>query len=252
MDLYEEMQGYEKQMRSILNKMNILCSGNPKENGEKRALCYIKRHLPGNNQKKVNIFDIGANIGIYSELLYNIFGEDANIYSFEPSKVVYNQLRLKNIKNVEAYNIGFSNYVGEADLYVNRGISSLSSLYKRRLDHFNIVLNESEKIKIDTVDNFCKNNNISDIFFLKMDVEGNELRVLEGSIEKIKNNKIQYIQFEFGGCNIDSRTFFQDFWYFLKDNYRIYRITVEGLYEIKEYKELYEIFMLTNFLAEKR
>jgi len=239
-------------MMGILNKMNICCSGNSVENGEKKALCYIKEHLPIENQGKVNIFDVGANIGVYSELLYNVFGENSNIYSFEPSKETYNKLRLRNIKNVKTFNIGFSNYIGEANLYCNLGIPSLSSLYKRRLNHFNIDLNSSEKIEIDTIDNFCKKNNILDIFFLKMDVEGNELKILEGSIEKIKSKSIQYIQFEFGGCNIDSRTFFQDFWYFLKDYYKIYRITVDGLYEIKKYKEIYEIFMLTNFLAEKR
>lgn len=68
----------------------------------------------------------------------------------------------------------------------------------------------------------------------------------------ICNNKIEVIQFEFGGCNIDSRTYFQDFYYLLKDNYKIYRILKNGLIEIKSYKEIYEIFITINYLAIKK
>ena len=53
-----------------------------------------------------------------------------------------------------------------------------------------------------------------EIDIMKLDVEGHELDVLEGSRKTI--NSIKLIQFEFGGCNIDSKTFFQDFYYFLK------------------------------------
>ena len=50
------------------------------------------------------------------------------------------------------------------------------------------------------------------IDFFKIDVEGHEMDVLKGIGDKISNIKL--IQFEFGGCNIDTRCFFQDFWYF--------------------------------------
>lgn len=66
----------------------------------------------------------------------------------------------------------------------------------------------------------------------------------------IEDRKIDFIQFEFGGCNIDSRTFFQDFWYLLHDKYNIFRIIPTGLYPIKEYSEMREIFLCTNYLAE--
>jgi hypothetical protein len=54
------------------------------------------------------------------------------------------------------------------------------------------------------------------------------------------------------GCNLDSRTFFRDFFYFLNEKYKIFRILKDGLYPINRYKETCELFMATNFLAEHR
>jgi hypothetical protein len=81
-----------------------------------------------------------------------------------------------------------------------------------------------------------------------MDVEGSELKILEGMGVFIK--RIKLIQFEFGGCNIDSRTFFQDFWYyFKKHNFDLFRITISGPKKIKEYSESDEFFKTTNYIA---
>ncbi len=66
----------------------------------------------------------------------------------------------------------------------------------------------------------------------------------------LNERKIRFIQFEFGGTDIDSRVFFQDFYYLLKDNYSLYRIVKDGLVKIDGYKEKYEIFDTINFLAE--
>ena len=68
----------------------------------------------------------------------------------------------------------------------------------------------------------------------------------------INDKRIDAIQFEFGGCNIDSRTFFQDFFYLLKDHYKIYRVLKDGLLEMPIYKETYEIFITINYLAIKK
>lgn len=67
----------------------------------------------------------------------------------------------------------------------------------------------------------------------------------------IDSGNIDFIQFEFGGCNIDSRTYFQDFYYFLKDNYDIYRIVKNGLRKIDRYSETCEVFLNSNYIAEK-
>lgn len=75
------------------------------------------------------------------------------------------------------------------------------------------------------------------------------LKVLKGAKDLIGKNSIDFIQFEFGGANIDSRTYFQDFYYLLTPYYKIYRILKDGLIAIDAYKEIYEIFLTTNFLA---
>ena len=85
------------------------------------------------------------------------------------------------------------------------------------------------------------------ISLCKLDIEGHELSVLN-SMKKIFY-KFNVIQFEFGGCNIDTRTYFKDYWLTLKDNFLIYRICPNGLLLIQEYSEIEERFNLTNYLA---
>ena len=83
---------------------------------------------------------------------------------------------------------------------------------------------------------------------MKIDVEGHELDVLKGFGDLIVKTKL--VQFEFGGTNIDTRTFFQDFWYFFtKKNFRIYRISPKGKILINKYDEKHEYFLTTNYIA---
>ena len=60
------------------------------------------------------------------------------------------------------------------------------------------------------------------------------------------------MQFEFGGCNIDSWTHFQDFYYFFRDaGFRLYRLGPKGLDLIERYSELDEAFTTTNYFAQR-
>jgi len=159
---------------------------------------------------------------------------------------------LKGIENIKLYNFGFSDKNTTLTLYSNETGSGLASVYKRNLEHFDISMNIEETVKMRTIDSFCEENNIRRINFLKLDVEGNELNVLDGAKKMLESGNVDHIQFEFGGCNIDSRTYFQDFYYLLSDRYTIYRILKNGLFHIEKYKEIYECFITTNFLAIKK
>lgn len=86
---------------------------------------------------------------------------------------------------------------------------------------------------------------------IKLDVEGHELDVLSGGKEIL--GKVEVVQFEFGGCNIDTKTYFQDFWYFFQAlDFALFRVTPFGVRLIENYSEEDEYFRTTNFLAVSR
>jgi len=243
---------FEYLLKSSLKGLNFGNGGNFYESGEINVLNIINEKLKTN--ESLTIFDVGGNVGNYSKKLAEIFDARATIHSFEPSKKTYEIFieTTKQFPNIIPNNLGLSDKENHQLLFTNKDGSGLASVYQRKLDHFGIFMDMSEEIKLSTLDIYCKANKIDRINFLKLDIEGHELKALYGAKEMIDNKKIDFIQFEFGGCNIDSRTYFQDFFYLLKDNYKIYRILNDGLFEISSYKEIYEIFITVNYLAIKK
>lgn len=219
------------------------------DGGEKMVISHFFNQL-GKNIKPV-VFDIGANIGDYSIAVNSIFGGRVQLYCFEPSKETFAILKenLRNHKNIKLYNFGFGKENKIAVLYSDARSSGLASLYDRKLEHYGIRMNQQENVTIKCLDDFCRESNIGHIHFLKMDVEGNELNIFKGAEKMIKSGAVDIIQFEFGGCNIDSRTFFKDFFDFLNPDYNIYRILKDGIRLIDQYKEEHEVFLAVNYLA---
>jgi FkbM family methyltransferase len=235
-----------------LKGLNYGNGGNFKESGELNVLKYIGDKFK--EDKAIVIFDVGANAGNYSKALSDFYNSKATIHAFEPSKKTYEIFleTTKNLSHIIPNNLGLSDIENYQLLYSSKDGSGLASVYHRKLDHFGISMDQSEEIKLSTIDAYCQINKIDKINFLKLDIEGHELKALNGATQMIKSNKIDAIQFEFGGCNIDSRTYFQDFFYLLKDKYKIYRILKDGLLEMPTYKESYEIFITINYLALRK
>ncbi len=229
--------------------MNIGLGGDVKSSGEINVMAYVK-----NKTQNPVIFDVGANKGQYTKSLLEFFHDDAEIHSFEPGHETFRILtqEVGSRKNVTLNNFGLSNEKSEGTLFYDAAGSGLASLYKRQLDYFNIEFEQSENVALETLDDYVASKGIKQIDLLKIDVEGNELNVLAGASKSLSAGIIQAIQIEFGGCNIDSRTFIRDFWNLLHDNFIMYRIMRNGLIEIKKYTETLEIFSCTNFFFAKR
>lgn len=197
------------------------------------------------------VFDVGAHIGAYSAAVLERL-PSARVLAFEPSEDAFRELERRIGARAQVFNIGLSNENGSAVLYSDRALSPIASLFERELDHSAIAMSRQETVGLRKLDDFCQEHNIERIDLLKLDVEGNELKVLDGAEKLLSGGAIDVIQFEFGGCNIASRTYFQDFFSLLSDQYSLYRIVRDGLVLIDSYSEDHEIFVTINYAAIRR
>jgi FkbM family methyltransferase len=230
-------------------------SGDHKTSGELPVLQLIANTYLKDSPTLV-IFDIGANIGDYAMQLSIAFGEKSQVYSFEPSHATFQTFikTTENIKNIHGVNCGFSDSEGVLNLHSDTASSGLASVYARDLSMFNIHLDQTEQIQVNTIDHYCKTEHIKKIHFLKMDVEGHELNVLKGGKNMLTNDLINIIQFEFGEASLDARIYLRDF-YEILPNYDFFRIVKDGLVPMGEYRPENEIFRTSNLVAihkEKR
>jgi FkbM family methyltransferase len=194
------------------------------------------------------VFDVGANSGLYSEAIIELT-VNSKVFAFEPSKFSYEKLS-KNFlgnKRFHAVNLAFGQNKESRQLWFDEPGSGMASLTKRKLDHFSISFSSHEIVDVETLDDWC-NQNETYPSLLKLDVEGHELDVLRGGIQTLQKTRV--VQFEFGGCNIDTRTYFQDFWYFfMEQGFTLFRITPGGLVQLSAYLEEFEHFKTTNYVA---
>jgi FkbM family methyltransferase len=199
------------------------------------------------------IFDVGANQGQFLAVVLSTSLKDFRVHAFEPSSESFRLLteKMGGRPEIVLNNVGLGRERGTLDLFFDKPGSRLASLTSRKLDHINMEFTHSEKVTIDTVDDYCGEHNINYIDLLKIDVEGHELDVLAGATNMLKGSRVGMVTFEFGGCNIDTRTFFKDYYYLFTENgMSLFRITPSGyLQPITHYGEILEQFRTTNYLA---
>ncbi len=192
--------------------------------------------------------DIGGNVGNYTKALRSSV-LDLEIHIFEPSNTNFKKLKASfgNDSLIKINHFGIANVECDSTLYSDKSGSVLGSLSKRRVDHFDFDF--TEDVKLIRFEDYWKDKlNSRVIDLIKLDIEGHEMQALEGFGSCLAVTKV--IQFEFGGCNIDTKTYFQDFWYFFKENkFDLYRITPFGLNPIRKYSEIDECFRTTNYIA---
>jgi len=235
----------------ILKRLGVNVSANSRHNGELRLLKEIAS--AGLCEGETVLFDVGANKGGYTELLMTAFPNPI-VHAFEPGPDAFRELDARHGNNPKVHlnNVGCSSSSGALTLYSDYPGSSLASIYQRNLEHVGVSLSHAGSVSVITIDEYCEARGIRRIAFLKIDVEGHELEVIKGAQRIMAKDCVDMIQLEFGGCNIDSRTYMKDFWLLLSNRYDFFRITPHGLSPIERYTEAQELFGYQNiFLIRK-
>jgi FkbM family methyltransferase len=207
------------------------------------------RQLAGPNVELV--VDVGANRGAWTREALTRF-PDCHVHAFEPSKNAFSELSssLGSEPRVALWNTALGATEGTATLYADKPGSELGSLTQRRLGHFGIDFDLEEHVTVTTLPAWFAESGVTRIDVLKLDTEGHELEILDSAASVL--DRVGVVQFEFGGCNIDTRTFLQDFWYLLTGaGYRLHRLGPNGLTPVDRYRETDEVFVTTNYFAAR-
>jgi FkbM family methyltransferase len=231
--------------KQLLAAQGLGAGGSISSSGEKSVFRLVKADAP-------ILFDVGGHVGEYTEAFLQAL-PGGQSYIFEPSANHLDMLRqnLGGRPNVHILPAGLGDKPGTLPLYKDRNISGLASLSQRRLEHFDIKMDKVEMVTIGTVDMITAEISLPSIDLLKIDVEGHELAVLRGATKTMERGLIKLVQFEFGGCNLDTRTNLQDFFYFFKEfKFVIGLVQPAGRIQLLEqYDEFYEQYRTTNFVA---
>lgn len=201
------------------------------------------------------VLDVGANKGDYSCLMATRLGKSSIIHCFEPSishEESLHDLQDRYAGKIQYHPFGLSSNEGSKQLFKDRDGSGLASFYDRDIAHYGLSLDQNEVVSITTLDRWFISSGIERIAFLKVDVEGHELEVFKGGAYVLSSGLVDALQFEFGGCNIDSKTYFKDFFSLLSTSYgfKLFRLAPgKRLVDMTRYSEALECFTWQNIVG---
>lgn len=126
------------------------------------------------------VVDVGGNRGVYS---YNLWRLGATVEVFEPNPTCLSVLKTwaKNKPSVHLYSVALSSHAGLANLHIpidKRGIEHDASA---SIENSGFVQSRDELVRLRTLDSF----GFQSVSLIKIDVEGHEFSVIEGSIATI-------------------------------------------------------------------
>ena len=166
----------------------------------------ISRYLSELNIEK--IIDIGAHKGEFLEKMLKI-EKVKSFYAFEPQRDIFNELNEKFSKNekITLFNFAMDKEITNKKLKINK-LSMTSSLAEINEKSFYLKIKnfltfsksnfeDEYEIQTSTVDKIFENVNLQKAL-LKIDVEGFEMNVIEGSMVKLKEIPFILLENQFG------------------------------------------------------
>ena len=160
---------------------------------EENVMNHLRRTLrPGDV-----VIDPGANIGYFAAECLGLVGRTGRVVSLEPSNTAYGILRENNPSPPPNWTIeqaALTDHTGEMTFYdtprvITRGFACLEGVFepKDRVPH---------QVRVLSLDDYCASHGITRIAFLKLDIEGSELKALHGATRLLRERAISTILVE--------------------------------------------------------
>jgi len=145
---------------------------------EPEEMGFVQRLLrPG-----MTVLDVGAHHGLYTLLLSKKVGGKGRVIAFEPSprecRRLERHLRFNRSSNVHVERSAAGSEAGEADLYLADGVQDwCNSLRPPALPDSTSTV----RVRVRRIDDVLAEQGVSNVDFIKLDVEGGELAAMNGA-----------------------------------------------------------------------
>ncbi|MCW8827338.1 MAG: FkbM family methyltransferase [Gammaproteobacteria bacterium] len=144
------------------------------------------KYLLAQNLLGKTVLDVGANKGIYSYWMSKVVGSDGRVIAFEPQPELESHLndlaKSFTLPNVTVVNFALSDKSGDETLYRTEvGCGGASFTPQDGLEQVTV-----HRIPLDE---YVKRESLTDIAFIKADVEGHEIDVFRGAEETLLKYK---------------------------------------------------------------
>ncbi len=241
-----------RKAKIFLNWLTGYNFSDPRRNGEYRFL----RHYLRNGMV---VFDVGANIGEYTAYMLSVV-PDLKIHCFEPVAETFALLQQRHENNPQAClnNFGLSDVEDIGHMKIYGEAYGINSLYDRRSSAASqpVYANYTkQQVTLQTLDNYVAEKNIAHIDFIKIDVEGHELKVLQGATQSLTARKISAIQFEYGSSFVDSQSSLKAIYDLVTTHgFWLYRLLPYGKWRIKSFDPVWRLenYQHSNWIALHR
>jgi FkbM family methyltransferase len=211
-------------------------------NGELRVLQIVSQFQP-----KV-VFDVGANKGEWCRLVSTLC-PSCMIHAFEIVPATYEELtrNTRDLQNVIANNIGLSSEEGAVSISLGRDTATATACKIEGMQFHEEYYDRQIQCKTRKASDYLIEKAIESIDFVKIDVEGMDLKVVRGLGDQIRN--VRVVQFEYGVFNIASHDLLSDFCRHFKNHGFIVGKIFPRSVNFFEYHWDMENFHGSNYLA---
>lgn len=211
-------------------------------NGECRVIQILQKY------NMDIVFDVGANVGDWSKFASEHY-QSASIYAFEvlPATFEILQQNCNDSGAIKCHNVGLSDSEGEVLIHHGRDSVVASGCKLEGMEFHDSYYDSSTPCATTTGAQFLDREGLDAVDFMKIDVEGMDLKVIRGFCERVRD--VRVIQFEYGIFNIKSHDLLYDFCIHLRAHgFRVGKIFPKTV-QFFDYHFNFENLHGSNFIA---